>query len=68
MSNTSTIKWFLILLSQLLLSGCLATLPDILPPAVGTYQVSTSLTFQGRDRTFLLHIPPLYPKKPKPRL
>ncbi len=60
MSNTSSIKWFLILLSQLLLSGCLATLPDILPPAAGTYQVSTSLTFQGRDRTFLLHVPPNY--------
>lgn len=52
------------LLALPLLTGCLAILPEILEPAAGSYRVSTSITYNLSDCTFLLHVPPDYTIKP----
>lgn len=50
-----------------LLTGCMATLPEISEPPTGSYRVSTSITYNMSYRTFLLHVPPNYnSKKPLP--
>ena len=46
-----------------LLAGCMATLPEISEPAAGSYRVSTGITYNLSDRTFLLHVPPDYTTK-----
>jgi len=55
------IRFFLLVLP--VLSGCMATLPEIQEPGAGSYRVSTSITYNLSDRKFLLHVPPDYTTK-----
>ena len=57
------VKRFFLMPVLLLLTGCLATLPEIAEPPAGSYRLSTSITYNLSDRTFLLHVPPYYTSK-----
>lgn len=50
----------LLLLTLLMLPGCLATLPDVAAPPAGSYRVPTNIIYNLSQRTFLLHVPPAY--------
>jgi len=54
---------FFLMPVMLLLAGCMATLPEIPNPPSGSYRVSTSVTYNQSERTFLLHVPPDYSSK-----
>ena len=60
MSDTKYARRFFLMPLMLLLAGCIATFPEIPNPPTGSYRVSTSITYNLSDRTFLLHVPPYY--------
>lgn len=47
-------------LACLLMSGCMATLPERVPEAAGTYRVASGFRHLGAQRSFLLHLPAPY--------
>lgn len=58
---------FFTLSALFLISGCMASLPEIPNPPAGTYRVRTETTYNAVRRKFLLHIPPNYrPDTPLP--
>jgi polyhydroxybutyrate depolymerase len=63
----SLMSRFFSLSALLLIIGCMARLPEIPDPPVGTYRVNTETFYHVFRRTFLLHIPPKYrPEEPLP--
>jgi polyhydroxybutyrate depolymerase len=63
MPNIKYARRFFLMPVMLLLAGCIATLPEISNPPNVSYRVSTSITYNLSDRTFLLHVPPDYTTK-----
>ncbi len=63
MHNNKYVRYLILIAVLQLLTGCLARLPDVAEPPAGSYRVSTSITYNLSDRTFLLHIPPDYNSK-----
>lgn len=60
MHNIKFMRWVISIAVIQLLTGCMASLPEITDPPAGSYRVSTSITYNLSDRTFLLHVPPNY--------